>query len=709
MQDFLQASKVRISVMKRCLTSNNCGWRLIMGGLCVVCLALFLHFREVRLEVFELNSSSDRYIVAQTDFTFPDYESTIILKQQAMQDIGQIFQLDPGQIRNECYELENTLIHTKDWRTHAPGSTFEEMSQAIDGLEKILLDARFTDARTIQAVKEIPSDTIYFDYIPEISSQSHFLPDDLWTRAIDTISRTGSFHPGTIPYVIQMFQLQTWELQEDFVEERSVKTAIAKTIPEKLTHVHAGARLVEPGETITQRHLTMMQSMKQAISDSRKVWEPLPMLSSLLLATIFVGITGWYFVVNRKQFTRSLQQLSLVICIVLLTLLFAKLTEFALVKSTSPFIERIRYPIIAPFAASLICILLSPSVALFSATFLSIILSVSLAVDHSRFLMLNLLASIIVIICTRNMRKRKEIFTVYLKAWLGTIPVLYAFALSEGNYWSFSLLNDLGASFCFLMVTAVLVVGLLPALETIFRIMTDMTLMEYMDPSNAILQKLAIEVPGTYQHCLVLANLAESCAAAIGANNLLCRVAALYHDVGKIPNPQFYSENQQAAINIHQLLTPQESAQVIISHVADGESLARKHGLPKAFIDMIRQHHGTTLTYYFYRKQLELKGGHKEDVDESQFRYPGPKPQTKEAAIIMICDSIEAASRTWEDVSEAMLADKIDELVEEKAKDGQFDECDLTFEELSRVKSKLVKSLMLTHHIRVKYPKNISE
>jgi cyclic-di-AMP phosphodiesterase PgpH len=320
---------------------------------------------------------------------------------------------------------------------------------------------------------------------------------------------------------------------------------------------------------------------------------------------------------------------------------------------------------------------------------------------------LNLITSIIVILFTRNLRKRKEVFAIYFKAWLGSIPILYTFTLSEAHFWSFSFLNDIGASFFFLMATSVLVVGLLPVLETVFRVLTDMTLMEYMDPSNPLLQKLAMEVPGTYQHCLVLANLAEASASAIGANGLLCRVATLYHDIGKIPNPQFYTENQQASINIHQLLTPFESAQVIISHVSDGEELARKHRLPQPFIDMIRQHHGTTLVYYFYCKQLELKGNRKEEVDESQFRYPGPKPRSKEAAIIMICDTVEAASRSWEDVSEPALTEMVDKLVSEKAEDGQFDECNLTFEELSRVKAKLVKSLLLTHHIRVKYPQKI--
>jgi len=689
----------------RWLTVNDRGWRLIVGVICVFCLALFLHFREVRLGVFELNTSANQYTVAQTDFEFSDYETTLFLKQQAMQNVGFIFQLNSRQIREERYELENILIHTKEWRSAAPASSFEEMYKAIDALEMILLDARFTDARTIQIAKEclIPYASFY-EFIPESSTAYSFLPDEFWEGMSEQITKNNLFQAEAIDYVINVFRLQRWELKKDAIDERSIRNAVSKMIPEKFTHVQAGTRIIEPGEKITSRHLTMMQAMKQAISDSRKVWEPLPMLSSLLLSFIFIAISSLFFQVSRQSFSRSLQQLSLLVCIVLLTLLFAKLTEFTLVKSTNLFFERIRYPILVPFAASLICILLSPNVALFASAFLSIILSISLAVDHGPFLILNVITSTIVIICTRNIRKRKDVFSVYLKTWLGSIPILYAFALSEGHFYSFTLINDLTASFCFLMLSAVLVVGLLPILESVFRVLTDMTLMEFMNPNNFLLQKMAVEVPGTYQHCLVLANLAESCAASIGANGLFCRVATLYHDIGKIANPQFYTENQQASVNIHQLLTPTESAQVIISHVSDGEQLAHKYHLPQSFIDIIRQHHGTTLAYYFYCKQLELKGGRKEEVDESQFRYPGPKPQTKEAAIIMVCDCIEAASRSWQDVSEQTLNEMIDRLISAKAEDGQFDECNLTFEELSRLKCKLVKSLLLTHHIRVKYP-----
>ena len=686
--------------------SNHRGWRILVGIVCIFALALFLHFREVRFDILELNELAGRYVVAQVDFEFPDYETTIVLKQNTMQDVGKVYQIDDKQLRQVHVAFEDKLIRNKEWRIAAPSSTFEELYKAADELETLLLEARFTDLRTIQVIKELhfPEDS-YYEYVPESGDRVVAMPPEVWNRLTDLLEKSGSFHKETIQYVAGAFEKISWNLIEDGALEYSLRMQVGRTVPDKMTKVYAGTRILNPGERITSRHLTMVQAMKQAISESRRLWDPLTIIASVLLAVIFVAISTLYFRISQPTFIRSLQQVALFVSIVILTLLFAKLTEYVLIKSTSSVIAAIRYPIVAPFATLLICILLSPRTALFAATFLSIILSVSLAIDHSRFLILNLVTSIVVIITSRGIRKRKEVFTVCAKSWLSSIPVLYAFVLGENHLGSYSFLIDVLGSLAFLFATAVLVVGLLPVLESIFGVLTDMALMEYMDPGNELLRRFAMEVPGTYQHSLVLGHLAETCSQAIGANGLFCRAATLYHDIGKMNNPQFYTENQQGVVNIHQLLTPLESTQVIISHVTDGVILAKKFHLPEPFIDIIKEHHGTTLVYYFYRKQLELKGGKVDEVDESQFRYPGPKPRTKESAIIMICDSIEATSRSLDETGEPALEEMVNRVIKEKAEDGQFTECQLTFEELSTVKKVLVKTLLLTHHVRIKYPK----
>lgn len=685
------------------LGQNHRGWRLFAAIVCVISLALFLHFREVRLETFELNAAAGHYVVAQVDFEFPDYEATLVLKQQAVKDIGRIYELDEKQVREARHALEDRLIHSKGWRQAAPRSTFEEMYKMADELESLLLEARFTDPRTLQEIRHLGlPETPYFELVPE---EMHTLPSDFWGRISTELLQNGVYSTEAVRYMLNLFEARHWTFVEDVSLEHSLRAQVSRQVPEKFTHVQAGTRILDQGERVTSRHLTMMQAMKQTISEGRRLWEPLTWVASFILSIIFITISALYFRINQLEFIRSLRKISLFICIVILTLLFAKLVEYALLKNSSSILDAVHYPIVAPFATMLICILLSPRTALYAATLLSIILSVSLAVDHSRFLILNLVTSIAVIIGSRNLRKRKEVFAVCMKSWLSAIPVLYAFTLSENRLWTATLLPDILSSLVFFVITAVLVIGLLPALEMIFGVLTDMSLIEYTDPSSELLRSFAAAVPGTYQHSLVLGNLAETCAQAIGANGLFCRAATLYHDIGKMNNPQFYTENQQGMVNVHQLLTPLESAQVIISHVTDGVEIARKNHLPEPFINIIREHHGTTLVYYFYRKQLELKGGRKEEVNEKEFRYPGPKPRTKESAIIMICDTIEATSRSLEEYSEATLWEMVNRLVAEKSEDGQFDDCKLTFEELTQVKTALVKTLLIAHHVRVKYPK----
>jgi cyclic-di-AMP phosphodiesterase PgpH len=297
--------------------------------------------------------------------------------------------------------------------------------------------------------------------------------------------------------------------------------------------------------------------------------------------------------------------------------------------------------------------------------------------------------------------------TICLRGWLVACSIIIALYFYDHTRWGGSLLADIGSSGVFMLLTAIVVVGLLPLFEAAFRVLTDINLMEYMNPNNELLRRLMVEAPGTYQHSILLGSIAEAAAQAIGGNGLFCRVATLYHDIGKVAVAQYFTENQQSGMNIHQLLTPTESARVIISHVQEGVNLARRAGLPEPFIDIIREHHGTSLVYYFYHKQLEVVGHDASLVDERDFRYTGPKPRSKEAAIIMIADSFEAACRSIDELNEEILTRLIDQIVREKLEDGQLDECLLSFEELGLVKQTMVKSLLSIGHFRIKYPAKV--
>lgn len=257
----------------------------------------------------------------------------------------------------------------------------------------------------------------------------------------------------------------------------------------------------------------------------------------------------------------------------------------------------------------------------------------------------------------------------------------------------------------FIVVPTTLITPLLPLIEKVFRVHTDLSLMSLSDVSHPLLRRLAQRAPGTYNHSINVASIGEAAADSIGANGLLVRVGAYFHDIGKMFKPEYFIENQ-SGVNQHDSLQPAMSTLVIIAHVKDGADLARNHHLPQPIIDLIMQHHGTTLVEYFFNeaaKRSEEDPNH-EQVSDKDFRYPGPKPQTLEAAVMMLADAVESASRTLVDPTPARIQSLVDKIAQKKMTDGQFDECGLTFRQLRLVRESLAKSLTSIFHARVKYP-----
>lgn len=679
--------------------------RYFILGLFALTLFVFLHFREVQVDILEMNTIAPGYIVSQVNFDFPDDEATVILRQNALRDIGKIYLLSQKDIRQKRIEFENFLLYNQAWHEQADSSTFEELYQGADAMEKALMQLRFTDARTLDKLKDENFPTQHYQvYVPNVSSEQLQLPSFIWDDIQKDYFPSQNYSALVTGLIIEFFKHSTWHVEEDIPVQKQLRKKIQGEVPEKMTHVNAGNRIIDQGEKVTARHVAMLQAMKNQLGASRHLSHPLTLLGTLIMTLLFVGVFIAYFRLNQPSLLNSNRKLFLLVTIFILTLALSKLTEFFLLNSKNNLFDIVRYPLFVPLAAILVCSLINSSVATFTSGFLSIISALSLAFEWQGFLILNLTASFVALLSTHSLRRRKEIFIVCLKAWLCCVAVIIALHLYTNNLDYASIFTDIISACFFMLLTAVLVVGLLPLLEAGFRIMTDVTLMEYMDPNNDLLRRLTIEAPGTYQHSVVVGNLAEAAALAIGANGLFCRVATLYHDVGKMATSQYFTENQLGEVNIHQLLTPQESAQVIMAHVAEGVALGREAGLPEPIIDIVKEHHGTTLVYYFYRKQVEKEGGDRSHVDEREFRYAGPKPRSKESGIIMISDSFEAASRSLDKINEDTLTDLVDRIVREKFDDGQFDQCLLTFEELSIVKRVLVKTLLAAGHSRVKYP-----
>ncbi|MDE0394059.1 MAG: HDIG domain-containing protein [Gammaproteobacteria bacterium] len=303
----------------------------------------------------------------------------------------------------------------------------------------------------------------------------------------------------------------------------------------------------------------------------------------------------------------------------------------------------------------------------------------------------------------RAVRRRAQTWifiAIIFLAYTGTIVALGVLASRSAE----GIMYSLGYAGINSVVSAILAMGFLPVFEWFTRITTDQTLLEWADPNRPLLKRLAMEAPGTYAHSINVANLAEAAAAAIGANGLLCRVGVYYHDVGKMKKPQYFIENQPGGSNPHDDLEPAASAAIVRAHVTEGERMAREAGLPEVLVDFITEHHGTQEISFFYERAKEDAGPGRVEVDPAAFRYPGPRPRSRETAIVMLADSIESATRTLDDPTPDRLRELIEVIVETKLERGQLEEAPLTLRELGVVKDQFQKVLVGMYHRRIDYP-----
>ena len=325
------------------------------------------------------------------------------------------------------------------------------------------------------------------------------------------------------------------------------------------------------------------------------------------------------------------------------------------------------------------------------------------ALDLAVFVLAGGLAALLAVTRAERLNAFVRVFVV-----LSVVNLAAALAFSLLDQRDLAALAQLtGASVVNAILSVLLAVGSFAVLGNLFGIMTVFQLLELANPSNRLLRRLLLETPGTYHHSVMVGNLAERAAETIGADPLLARVAAYYHDIGKMKNPLAFIENQGGAHNIHDDLNAETSARIIAGHIRDGIDLGYEHGLPVQIIGFIPQHHGTSVMSFFHGKALREVGGRDEAIDEQTFRYPGPKPQSREAAIIMLADGVEASVRSLDEKDEESIRAMVDRIVDARVEDGQLDDADLTLKNIAQIKSAFVGQLLGMYHTRIKYPDNV--
>ncbi|CAB4244456.1 Membrane protein [Methylacidimicrobium sp. AP8] len=434
------------------------------------------------------------------------------------------------------------------------------------------------------------------------------------------------------------------------------------------------------------------------------------LLTTVLAVGIFIPMR-----IGLPDLFKSNSKLALVLAAVLINLYIGKAVYLWSMHQPGAEFRALYFYVPTAFAPLLTTSLLGSFPGLFT-VFASSLFSAVLINQSIPLLVNNLVSGFVGVYMTRQVHRRRDIIQAGMA--VGLVSLICAMAFGYVGETESDVLIEQGAWSVILgFLTGVFVNAILPFMEELFSVNTDFTWLELSDLNHPLLRRLAAEAPGTYHHSLMVANLAEAAAQRVGANPALCRVMAYFHDIGKLVNPQYFVENINEEENPHDRLSPSLSALVIVSHVKDGVELAQRYHLKRPIVEGIQQHHGDSLVYYFYQRALRtiedckvgirILGASEKDVpgfDESQFRYPGPKPQSREVGILMLADVVESASRCLEKPTAQQIEEMVHELVEKKLADHQLDECDLTLKELRAIEATLSFTLKTMLHSRLRYP-----
>ena len=513
-----------------------------------------------------------------------------------------------------------------------------------------------------------------------------------------------------------LFRLFRDGVQSNLVFDRAAAADREAEVVAKLkpvtVNVLPGKTIVDAGDRVTEDQYEMAMAYRRAVLEggAAELNDGLELFGRVLLVLAMVLAAIIYIRLEDPETLASNVRLGLLALVVIFNLALVRAVysvggaEFFLRDPT----WASALPYVAPTALApiIVAILIDAGSAIFMALLISIFTGVIYG-NRLDLLVLTFLASMVAIFGCREARRRGRV--VRAAAMGGLTVAAFAVMIGVAQQTPYeTLLWQMGAGLVTGILTGVGVVGLLPVLESLFKRTTDITLLELTDFNHPLLRRMQLEAPGTYHHSLVVAQLSENACNAIGANPLLARACALFHDIGKAANPAYFTENQRDGGNPHAEKDPVVSAAIIRQHVADGVDLAARHNLPRAVVDVIRQHHGTTLVKYFYDRALALSvspfpGVEPPKVPDAPFRYEGPKPQFKESAVVSLADGVEAVTRSVRTITAEKLGALIERMIGERVADGQLDEAPLTFEDLAKIRNSFTFTLLNMLHSRVAY------
>lgn len=483
-------------------------------------------------------------------------------------------------------------------------------------------------------------------------------------------------------------------------ETQKILSSVTDAVPKTFGLVRENERIISKHEPINEVAKLKLESYKKIRNEQMGSSDfYLQQSGRFLFVSLMIFLLGIFLSKMRSSIYEDNLKLILISTIILLQCVLSYLS--LQLKINYP----IEYIIFVPVAAMLLTIIFDSRVAVYAIIIICILVSAVRGGDYD-ILIPNFAASVLVVYSVRDIKKRSQIFVSMIYILIGFFTAIIAIGLERYED-IYIIKNQLISAGLNALLSPILAYGLLIFYEKVFRVATDLVFLELSDFNNPLLRDLSSKAPGTFHHSIIMGNLSEQAAKEIRANQILARVGCYYHDIGKIVNPDYFIENQMDS-NKHEELNPSLSAKMIIAHIKNGIKLAERFRLPKEIIDFIPMHHGTNLVSYFYEKARTEEG----EIDTSHeyiYRYPGPKPQTKETGIVMLADSVEAATRSIEDPTPAKIETQISEIIKARFLDGELDECDLTLKDLIKIRQSFLKTLVGIHHHRIKYPESADE
>lgn len=630
-------------------------------------------------------AKSDIYLIKDV----VDQKATQVLKEKTALEVEPIMTIDFSkqvETKKQLNEFFGRLLELKEDYANDP-ELFKRVYSGIESKNPFGFDEKALQSIAMMSVERI---TLIKNYAMDITQEN--MSNGIEVSEIESITEgietfvENLADIGDNDKIILLKFIKGSLKANKFVDQEKTDKKIENEVSKIDDIVYpAGTLLISKGSSITERELTILKDGNMMIESSRDhILNLLGLVGMLILVWVINHLYLVYF--ERHVLEKSREY---IILMSMFVMVFASSKLFASFSI---------YLIPIPVFAMLIGILLTPNLVKFYGTTLIMLISIWLGLP-SHVTLMYLMSILTVSLFLRNVKLRSQIMMIGIYASL----VMLVFTLMETLIFKTYNENLLVRLFMILMngaISSIITLGTLPFFETIFQILTPFKLLELSNPNRELLKRLLVEAPGTYHHSILVGNLAETAAHDIGANSMLARVGSFYHDIGKLERPYYFKENQVGHENPHDKLPPQVSANIIRNHTLFGVELAEKNKLPEEILQIIREHHGTSLIKYFYHQEKTKNNA----VDITKFLYYGPKPVRKEAVVVMLADSVEAAVRTLENPTKDAIGDLVDKIVGQKINEDQLSNSNITLKEIEQIKRSFVKVLGGIFHERIVYP-----